>query len=68
LTFKETCFVEKIKITSKWANMIDVRKCYDPKEDDKPIQTRRKPDKGSPKKVNTKSSKAKKFKKLKILF
>ena len=48
--------------------MIDVRKCYDPKEDDKPIQTRRKPDKGSPKKVNTKSSKAKKFKKLKILF
>jgi len=59
LTFKKAHFVEKLKITSKWTNMLDERENYNIKEYDGPIQITIKPGRDRLKKVNTKSSHAK---------
>ena len=56
-TSKETHFFDELKIASKQANMPNVKKYSNSKEDDEAYQTIRKPGRNRPKKVNTKSSK-----------
>ena len=49
--------MEELKITSKWANIIDEREYSNIKDDQKSIQFTMKLDMRRPKKVNTKYSK-----------
>jgi len=53
---KKTTFVKELKIISKWDIMIE-RKYSNSEEDDESIQTTKKPGRGMPMKINTKSSK-----------
>jgi len=61
--YKEAHFVEKLKLDYKWANMLDEKGDFNTKEDDVLVQTTRKPSRGMPKNVNTKSSKARNLEK-----
>jgi len=40
---KKVRFIKELKLTSKWANMLDGREDYNTKEDDEIVQTIKKP-------------------------
>lgn len=57
LTFKKTHLMKKLKIISKWTNMLYEREYYNTKDGNKLVQTIRKSYRSRQKKINTKSFK-----------